>query len=189
MCSRRIFPRRGFWGLEGPVQGGQSQYGGCRWPRDARARPAQPVRRGNPRQVLRLTDNLPTGYHAVVGQASGKGMRRGVIGDGAVGFLATHTAGLFGPAAVILLGHHDERGRLLGITVAVVGRDLSAAVVIRGRSRPVPSAGAHSRDPSARGASIRGGDQSRTPVVEAVCVAGEPASQSTLVLSAGRCGS
>lgn len=136
--------------------------------------------------MLTLTDNLPTGYHAVVGQASGKGMRRGVIGDGAVGFLATHTAGLFGPAAVILLGHHDERGRLLEITVAVVGRDLSAAVVIRGRSRPVPSAG---RTVAIRQREERGGDQSRTPVVEAVCVAGEPASQSTLVLSAGWCGS
>ena len=60
-------------------------------------------------KVLTLTDNLPTGYHAVVGQASGKGIRRGVVGDGAVGFLATHTAGLFGSAAVILLGHHDDR--------------------------------------------------------------------------------
>jgi threonine dehydrogenase-like Zn-dependent dehydrogenase len=84
--------------------------------------------------VLMLTDNLPTGYHAVVGAGIRPGDKVVVIGDGAVGLLAAHTAGLFGPAAIILLGHHDDRlavGKQLGATHAINENSGDTAAVIR----------------------------------------------------------
>jgi threonine dehydrogenase-like Zn-dependent dehydrogenase len=114
---------KNFWRHEGPVQGGQSEY--VRVPlADGTLELVPPslADDANDIQVLMLTDNFPTGYHAVVGA----GLRPGdivlVIGDGAVGLLATHAASLFGPAALVLTGHHDDRlsiGERLGATHVV----------------------------------------------------------------------
>jgi threonine dehydrogenase-like Zn-dependent dehydrogenase len=76
----------------------------------------------NDSRVLPLTDVFTTAYHAVRGAEVRPGDRVVVVGDGAVGLLACHAARLRDPAAVVLLGHHDDRlevGRTLGATHTV----------------------------------------------------------------------
>lgn len=111
-----------FW-LPGPVQGGQSEY--VRVPLadgTLEVVPESLADEANDIRVLMLTDNFSTGYHAAVGAELRPGDVVMVIGDGAVGLLATHAASLFGPAALVLSGHHDDRlaiGERLGATHVV----------------------------------------------------------------------
>lgn len=84
--------------------------------------------------MLPLTDVFTTAYHGVVGADVSEGDTVVVLGDGAVGLLACHAAGLRSPKAVILAGHHDDRldvGRRLGATHTVNtrgGGDLGALI-------------------------------------------------------------
>jgi threonine dehydrogenase-like Zn-dependent dehydrogenase len=112
-----------FWPGGGDVQGGQSEY--VRVPMaDGTLEPVPEALAGdaNDSRVLPLTDVFTTAYHAVRGAEVRPGDRVVVVGDGAVGLLACHAARLRDPAAVILLGHHDDRlevGRRLGATHTV----------------------------------------------------------------------
>ena len=112
-----------FWRYEGPVQGGQSEY--VRVPLADSTLDRVPdglADEANDIRVLMFTDNFPTGYHAAVGADLHPGDVVLVIGDGAVGLLATHATSLFGPAALVLTGHHDDRlaiGERLGATHVV----------------------------------------------------------------------
>jgi threonine dehydrogenase-like Zn-dependent dehydrogenase len=84
-------------------------------------------------RVLMLTDCLPAGYHGAAGAGIQPGDTVTVIGDGAVGLLAVHAAGLFGPTAVVLIGHHDDRlstGKQLGATHAMNARTGDAAALV-----------------------------------------------------------
>jgi threonine dehydrogenase-like Zn-dependent dehydrogenase len=84
-------------------------------------------------RVLMFTDNFPTGYHAAVGAELHPGDVVLVIGDGAVGLLATHAASLFGPAALVLIGHHDDRltiGEHLGATHLVNSKTGDAGALV-----------------------------------------------------------
>ena len=60
-----------------------------------------------------------TGYHAAALAGIRPGDAVAVIRDGAVGLCAAQAASLFGPTAIVLLGHHDDRlaiGRKMGAT-------------------------------------------------------------------------
>ena len=63
--------------------------------------------------LLTLTDVFTTGYHAAVSAGVGKGDTVVVVGDGAVGLSAIHSARLLGAAHVINAGStHAERNAL-----------------------------------------------------------------------------
>jgi threonine dehydrogenase-like Zn-dependent dehydrogenase len=75
-------------------------------------------------RVLPLGDVFSTGYHAMAGTRPEPGDTVLVIGDGAVGLMACHAARLFGPASIVLAGHHGDRldlGHRLGATHSVEG--------------------------------------------------------------------
>jgi threonine dehydrogenase-like Zn-dependent dehydrogenase len=112
-----------FWSAGGDVQGGQSEF--VRVPMADGSLDVVPEALADDSRdttVLPVADVLGTAYHAV----SGAGIRPGdsvmVVGDGAVGLLAAHVAGLFGAANVVLTGHHGDRlavGERLGATHVV----------------------------------------------------------------------
>jgi threonine dehydrogenase-like Zn-dependent dehydrogenase len=73
-------------------------------------------------RVLPLGDVFSTAFHGVTGARIRPGDTVVVVGDGAVGLSAVLAATLFGPAAVVLAGHHDDRlalGAKLGATHTV----------------------------------------------------------------------
>ena len=63
-------------------------------------------------KVLALSDVFSTGFHGVIGADVGPGDTVVVIGDGAVGISAVQSAVAKGAAAVIHVGHHDDRLRI-----------------------------------------------------------------------------
>lgn len=119
------------WTGGGPVEGAQSERirvpyadGTLEVVPDGLAAAAHDAR------VLPLGDVFSTALHGVTAAGCRAGDTVLVIGDGAVGLLACHAAQLFGPAAVVLAGHHDDRmalGRRLGATHTVnVAADTAA---------------------------------------------------------------
>ena len=109
-----------FWPGGGDVQGGQSEF--VRVPMAEGTLDKVPeslVDDANDHRVLPMTDVFPTAYHAVCCAGVAPGDNVVVVGDGAVGLLAAHAAGLFDPASIVLLGHHHDRlqvGAQLGAT-------------------------------------------------------------------------
>lgn len=112
-----------FWTAGGDVQGGQSEM--VRVPMaDGSLEPVPEALAADEHdaKVLPLADVFSTAYHAVVGAGIRPGDTVLVVGDGAVGLLACQAAQLFGPANVVLAGHHDDRlalGARLGATRTV----------------------------------------------------------------------
>jgi threonine dehydrogenase-like Zn-dependent dehydrogenase len=122
------------WRQTGPVQGGQSEYVRVPLADGTLERVPEALADGmNDVRVLMLTDCLPAGYHGAAGAGIQPGDIVAVIGDGAVGLLAAHAAGLFGPAAVVLIGHHDDRlatAKQLGATQVMNARTGDAAALV-----------------------------------------------------------
>lgn len=123
------------WTNTKPVEGAQSQY--MRVPfADGTLEivPEALAANDDDARVLPLGDVFSTAFHALSGALPRPGDTVLILGDGAVGLLAAHAAGLFGPAAVVLAGHHDDRlelGRRLGATHTVnlaAGGDLATAL-------------------------------------------------------------
>lgn len=109
-----------FWSAGGDVQGGQSEF--VRVPMADGSLDVVPeplADDAHDTTVLPVADVLGTAYHAVAGAGIQPGNTVMVVGDGAVGLLACHVAGLFGAANVVLAGHHADRmalGEALGAT-------------------------------------------------------------------------
>ncbi len=113
------------WGAGGAVEGGQSEL--VRVPlADGTLERIPDALAGEEfdHRVLPLGDVFSTGFHALSGTRPEPGDTILVIGDGAVGLMACHAARLFGPAAIVLAGHHDDRldlGQRLGATHVMDG--------------------------------------------------------------------
>ncbi len=112
-----------FWPVEGPVQGGQSEFVRVPMADGTLDRvPESLAADSHDHTVLPMTDVLPTAYHAVRCADVRPGDNVVVVGDGAVGLLAAHACTLFDPNSVILCGHHPDRlkiGAHLGATHTV----------------------------------------------------------------------
>ncbi|MGD9697210.1 MAG: alcohol dehydrogenase catalytic domain-containing protein [Thermoleophilia bacterium] len=112
-----------FWSAGGDVQGGQSEL--VRVPMADGSLDVVPEPLAGDEhdaKVLPVADVLGTAYHAVAGAGIRPGDTVMVVGDGAVGLLACHVAGLFGAANIVLAGHHADRmavGEKLGATHVV----------------------------------------------------------------------
>jgi threonine dehydrogenase-like Zn-dependent dehydrogenase len=128
------FGFQAFWPGGGVVQGGQSEY--VRVPMAEGTLdhvPESLADDANDHRLLPMTDVFPTAYHAVRCAGVQEGDHVVVVGDGAVGLLAAHSARLFDPASVTLLGHHQDRlevGARLGATHTVDTTAGDAAEVI-----------------------------------------------------------
>ncbi|MGE0026951.1 MAG: alcohol dehydrogenase catalytic domain-containing protein [Thermoleophilia bacterium] len=124
-----------FWGEHagGEVEGGQSEF--VRVPEADGTLVVIPEALAageHDLAVLPLGDVFATGYHGAVQTGVTPGDTVVVIGDGAVGLCAVQAAALKGAAAVVLLGHHQDRvaiGMANGATHTAEGGDEAAAVV------------------------------------------------------------
>jgi threonine dehydrogenase-like Zn-dependent dehydrogenase len=119
----------------GPVEGGQSERVRVPFADGTLERVPESLAGDDAdSRVLPLTDVFATGYHAATLADIRPGDTVAVIGDGAVGLCAAQAASLFGAAAVVLLGHHDDRlalGRRMGATDTINttnGVDVPAAL-------------------------------------------------------------
>jgi hypothetical protein len=112
-----------FWSAGGDVQGGQSEMVRVPMADGSLDLVPEPLAADeHDTTTLPVADVLGTAYHAVAGAGIRPGNTVMVVGDGAVGLLACHVAGLFGAANVVLAGHHDDRmgvGERLGATHTV----------------------------------------------------------------------
>lgn len=112
-----------FWTAGGDVQGGQSEYVRVPMADGSLDRiPEALAANEHDTKTLPVADVLGTAYHAVSRAGIQPGNTVMVVGDGAVGLLAAHVAGLFGAANVVLTGHHADRlavGAQLGATHTV----------------------------------------------------------------------
>ena len=124
-----------FWGEHagGEVEGGQSEF--VRVPEADGTLVVIPEGLASAEHdaaVLPLGDVFSTGYHGVVQTGVTPGDTVVVIGDGAVGLCAVQAAALKGAAAVVLLGHHQDRvgiGMANGATHTADGGEAATGLV------------------------------------------------------------
>lgn len=115
------------WQHGGDVQGGQSEL--IRVPfADGTLHPMPESLRGPEHEttLLPLVDVMSTAWHGLVRGGAQPGHNVVVIGDGAVGLSAVHSAAAMGAANVICTGHHADRLGLattLGATEVIASRD------------------------------------------------------------------
>ncbi len=115
------------WQHGGETQGGQSEY--VRVPFAAttlRVIPESLAGTDRETTVLPLVDVMSTGMHGLHSAGTQPGQNVVVIGDGAVGLSAVHSAAAIGAANVICLGHHPDRlaiATTLGATEIITTRD------------------------------------------------------------------
>lgn len=145
-CRRDLHPACEHAGLFGShlftqhggpdVQGGQSEFVRVPWADGTLFR--LPECLASPETdplVLPLGDNFSTGFHGAVNARITPGETVVVIGDGAVGISTVMAATLFGPAAIVHVGHHDGRldlGRRAGATHPVNARATDPVAFIKG---------------------------------------------------------
>jgi threonine dehydrogenase-like Zn-dependent dehydrogenase len=115
------------WQHGGDVQGAQSQY--MRVPLADGTLQLMPESLAEPEhqtKLLPLVDVMSTGWHGLVRAGARPGNNVVVIGDGAVGLSAVHSAAALGAENIVCTGHHPDRLALaatLGATETIASRD------------------------------------------------------------------
>jgi len=97
----------GYSHLYGGIPGGQAEY--VRVPKANVGPLVIPDSGLEDRQVLFLSDILPTGYMAAVNAAIGKGSSVAIFGAGPVGLMAAASARLLGAERIFMVDHHQYR--------------------------------------------------------------------------------
>ncbi|MGD9695531.1 MAG: zinc-binding dehydrogenase [Thermoleophilia bacterium] len=115
------------WQHGGTPQGGQSEL--IRVPLASTTLHPIPEALAAPERelgLLPLVDVMSTGWHGLTSARFEAGQSAVVIGDGAVGLGAVHSAKAKGAEAIVCLGHHPDRlatAGALGATLVVSSRD------------------------------------------------------------------
>jgi threonine dehydrogenase-like Zn-dependent dehydrogenase len=97
----------GYSHLYGGIPGGQAEY--VRVPKANVGPLVIPDAGLEDKQVLFLSDILPTGYMAAVNAAIGKGSSVAIFGAGPVGLMAAASARLLGAERIFMVDHHQYR--------------------------------------------------------------------------------
>jgi len=97
----------GYSHLYGGIPGGQAEY--VRVPKANVGPLVIPDAGLEDRQVLFLSDILPTGYMAAINAAIGKGSSVAIFGAGPVGLMAAASARLLGAERIFMVDHHQYR--------------------------------------------------------------------------------
>jgi len=97
----------GYSHLYGGIPGGQAEY--VRVPKANVGPLVIPDAGLEDKQVLFLSDILPTGYMAAINAAIGKGSSVAIFGAGPVGLMAAASARLLGAERIFMVDHHQYR--------------------------------------------------------------------------------
>jgi threonine dehydrogenase-like Zn-dependent dehydrogenase len=97
----------GYSHLYGGIPGGQAEF--VRVPKANVGPLVIPDSGLEDRQVLFLSDILPTGYMAAINAAIGKGSSVAIFGAGPVGLMAAASARLLGAERIFMIDHHQYR--------------------------------------------------------------------------------
>jgi threonine dehydrogenase-like Zn-dependent dehydrogenase len=97
----------GYSHLYGGIPGGQAEY--VRVPKANVGPLVIPDSGLEDKQVLFLSDILPTGYMAAINAAIGKGSSVAIFGAGPVGLMAAASARLLGAERIFMVDHHAYR--------------------------------------------------------------------------------
>jgi hypothetical protein len=140
-CKNGVHPscvRRGRWGLsdaEGrPVGGGQAERARVPLASSTLVKTDRPRSWEMVRNLLTLSDVLPTGYHAAVCAGVRRGATVVVVGDGAVGLCGIMAARSLGAERIIAMSRRPERqavAKRFGATDVVRERGAAGAEVVR----------------------------------------------------------
>ena len=115
------------WQHGGDSQGGQAEF--VRVPLADGTLHPMPESLSDPEhemKLLPLVDVMSTGWHGLTRAGTQPGHNVVVIGDGAVGLSAVHSAAAMGAANIVCTGHHPDRlamATTLGATEVIPSRD------------------------------------------------------------------
>ena len=115
------------WQHGGDSQGGQAEF--VRVPLADGTLHPMPESLSDPEhemKLLPLVDVMSTGWHGLTRAGTQPGHNVVVIGDGAVGLSAVHSAAAMGAANIVCTGHHPDRlamATALGATEVIPSRD------------------------------------------------------------------
>ncbi|WP_052460774.1 alcohol dehydrogenase catalytic domain-containing protein [Microbacterium gorillae] len=123
----------GYWG-DPAFGGGQAEAVRVPYADGTLVRVPATIAPDDHRALLTLADVFCTGWYGVREAGVGPGDRVVIIGDGAVGLLAVHSAKLRGAEEIVLMGSHEDRiaiGERFGATTVVRARGAEGIAQVR----------------------------------------------------------